>query len=140
MNGLLDEAQLTKKVIKSICTQNGQTLESLSLFSCEHLSLTFLQQIIENCIKLKEIGIGNFSFPESILTYLAENLPSRIEKLDISGSDICDQLLNTLIVRCTNLKSLCLNPINQITNDTKTTRKWSNQYCDVYAFLCQITL
>ena len=100
----LDEIQLTQKMINSICTQNGQTLESLSLCSCEHLSLTFVQQIIENCIKLKEISIGNFSLPESISTYLAENLPSRIEKLDISGSDICDQLLNILIVRCTNLK------------------------------------
>ena len=118
----LDEIHLTQNMINSIGTQNGQTLETLSLrlYSCQDLSLTFIQQIIEKCIKLKEISIGNFSLPKSKSTYLPDNLPTRIEKLEICGDYICDQTLQTLFVRCTNLKSFCLKSAYQITNDSVT--------------------
>ena len=48
---------LTPSMVHSICMQNDQTLQSLSLESCKGLSLGRVQQILEKCTKIEELRI-----------------------------------------------------------------------------------
>ena len=85
LNELESDFELTPKIIDIICNQNGKTLEVLGLFDCLGVNASSLQQIFENCTKLKEInlGISTNGHDENFVSYVAENLPSRIEKLDL---------------------------------------------------------
>ena len=120
----LAEAEITPSMIKSICDQNGKTLKILSLNSCQGVNVWCLQQILENCIKIKEINLGqilmwDFETGKNVLSYIAHNLPSGIEKLDLSCHQINDQFLSALIARCKNLRSLKLSDFT-LTNDSLT--------------------
>ena len=48
---------VTSKMIKSICDQNSQTLQTLVLSQSSELSLEHIQQIFDNCIGLTEINL-----------------------------------------------------------------------------------
>ena len=108
--GVYQDFELTPKIIDIICNQNGKTLEVLGLSACLGVNTSSLQQIFENCTKLKEInlGIGTTEHDEKFVSYVAENLPSRIEKLDLSQHRIDEQSMSVLTTRCKNLKSLRL--------------------------------
>ena len=116
---------LTPSMIKSICMQNGQTLQSLSLEDCKGTDIGCIKQIFEKCTKLEELQLKfphrSHASAKKVLNYLAQNLPSKIEKLDLGGNYISDQFLDTLIPRCTNLKSLALTYVKGISNQSVTT-------------------
>ena len=67
---------------------------------------------LKKCTKLEELQLKfphkSHASAEKVLNYLAQNFPPKIEKLDLGGNYISDQFLDTLIPRCTNLKSLAL--------------------------------
>ena len=58
----------------------------------------------------------DFETGENVLSYIVHNLPSGIEKLDLSCHQINDQFLSALIARCKNLRSLKLSDFT-LTND-----------------------
>ena len=107
----------------------GNTLEILNLRSFNQV-VPNLQKVLENCKKLKELNIGG-SFErinaDDILRCLAENLTSRIEKLDFSCNiwNIFEdssvkwnaQTFSTFTSRCNNIKTLVM---TGVTDDTLT--------------------
>ena len=121
----LKHVTLTPSMIKSICMQNGQTLQSLSLEDCKGTDIGCIKQIFEKCTKLEELQLKfphkSHASAEKVLNHLAQNLPPKIEKLDLGGNYISDQFLDTLIPRCTNLKSLALTYVKGISNRSVTT-------------------
>ena len=48
---------VTSRMIKSICDQNSQTLQTLVLSQSTELSLEYIQQIFDNCLGLTEINL-----------------------------------------------------------------------------------
>ena len=87
----LADMEITSKMIDSICTQNGKTLKSLKLEICHGLSLDFIRQIFTQCVKLKEINFRNSRISAATEDYLAEHMPSWVEKLDIGTLNFSDQ-------------------------------------------------
>ena len=79
----LADAAITSKMIHSISTQNGTTLQSLNLNICKGLGLESIQQILTQCVKLKEVNFQNTRLSEATENYLAEQMPSWVEKVDI---------------------------------------------------------
>ena len=61
------------------------------------------------------------SIEVSVLSYLANNLPSKIRRLDLGGNHISDHFLDTLIPKCSNLKSLALSFVKGISDRSLTT-------------------
>ena len=81
----LADAAITSKMIHSISTQNDTTLQSLNFNICKGLATNKLgiQQILTQCVKLKEVHFWNTRLSEATENYLAEQMPSWVEKLDI---------------------------------------------------------
>ena len=87
----LADMEITSKMIDSICTQNGKTLELLNLDICHGLSLQSIQQIFTQCVKLREVNFRNSRISAATENYLAEHMPSWVEKLDIGTLKFSDQ-------------------------------------------------
>ena len=115
---------LTPSMIKSICMQNGQTLQALRLDDCKGIDLRCIQQIFEKCTKLEELLLKlpyDCESSKSVLNYLAQNLPTSVKKLDLGRNEISDEHLDILIPRCTHLKSLALLYCREISSRSVTT-------------------
>ena len=86
----LADLEITSSMINSICTQNGTSLKVLNVF-CHGLSLDFISQIFTHCVKLKEVNFRNSRISAATENYLAEHMPSWVEKLDIGTLNFSDQ-------------------------------------------------
>ena len=62
---------VTSKIIKSVCSQNGQTLKILVLSQCLELKLEDIRQIIDNCYELTDINFDVTYLPKEATDYLA---------------------------------------------------------------------
>ena len=62
---------VTSKIIKSVCCQNGQTLEMLVLSQCLELKLEDICQIIDKCHELTDINFDVTYLPKEATNYLA---------------------------------------------------------------------
>ena len=87
----LADLEITTIMIDSICMQNGTTLEVLNLDICHGLSLEVIRQIFTQCVNLKEVNFRNTRISAATENYLAENMPSWVEKLDIGTLNFSDQ-------------------------------------------------
>ena len=87
----LADLEITSKMTDSICTQNGTTLKLLNLDICHGVSLEFVRQIFTQCVNLKEINFRNSRISAATENYLAEHMPSWVEKLDIGTLNFSDQ-------------------------------------------------
>jgi len=113
---------LTPGMTGSICMQN-ETLEVLNLGTDWYRCWKDIKQILEKCVKLKEICLClgvNMSHDEQI--YFINHLPLSIEKLDYLSVDVDDEFVSALVTRCKHLKSLSLRccDLSGMTDDSVT--------------------
>jgi len=91
----LADIKLTSSMISSICNGNAQTLQSLNLDFCKGLDLGSVQNILNRCVNLNELNLRNTRLSDETEKYLAENLPSSVEKLDLSSLNFNDQYISS---------------------------------------------
>ena len=109
----MENLQLTPEMVASIC-KNGKTLQILNLNYSFIDESGYLQEIIKSCQQLKEVHLGFVEHSLSkILSYedlefLAENIPPNVEELNLSGLDVKDAHVETLLHRCNKIKRLSL--------------------------------
>ena len=125
---------VSSKMAKSIC-KNGKTLKILDLgyssvdrlsprwqhrFGQRHLGPSYLQEIFECCQELKEVNFNEVEgLSNSDLEILAKNIPSNVEKLNLTGSDLTNNHITILLNRCNKIKILSLEA-TLITDDALT--------------------
>ena len=96
----LADIKLTSSMISSICRGNAQTLQSLNLDFCKGLDLGSVQNILNRCVNLNELNFRNTRLSDETEKYLAENLPSSVEKLDLSSLNFNDQYIRLVHGNC----------------------------------------
>ena len=104
---------LTIDAVKSICYQNGKTLQVLELTNIGSIAsyyegsndeFTCLKLILENCQCLKEVKFDKSIASEKNAYYLVKNITATIEVFSISS--INDKQLKILVKRCKKIKTL----------------------------------
>ena len=138
MEGLL----ITSNMALSIC-KNGTTLQVLNLnhsfveatFKRLHydLSNSVFRSIIKCCQELKELDLNyvnatnianeNVGLSEEDLGYLAENISSNVEKLDLINQDVFDENIKIMLTRCNKIKVLTLEALFLSDDSLKTIRQ-----------------
>jgi hypothetical protein len=122
----LSNFYLSSKLISIVSLQNGKTLTVLDLSKCtlcadknnldcamyptSHCAYTVsIQQIVENCTKLKELSLHMTMLCEKSVDILLSNLTSTIEKLDLFDmSFLRDEHVKSLVTRCNKITELNL--------------------------------
>ena len=98
---------LKRHTIDKLILQNRHSLQILNLFDCHGLDFPSFQQIIKNCVELREL---NLDFTSKIyfksLSYLSHNLAPNIQKLSLRGHYIYDEDLKRLVRRCNKITEL----------------------------------
>ena len=90
----------------AICSQSGSTLQTLKVSSALK---GCIKSIVDNCVQLRELNLVNSIFSTEEISYMVENLTSKVEKLSLDDIDkFNDDHLNTLVMRCKKLKLLDL--------------------------------
>ena len=111
---------ITPKMIRSICYQNGRTLQTLNLSACKGLDLESIQKITKNCAGLKNVELFNAELSKDSINFLVNNLTPQVEKLSIGSlRNLKDEHVKTLVARCNKLSVLNLKNTT-ITNDSLT--------------------
>lgn len=116
----LRHMQLDANVIKTLCLQNGQTLQSLDLSKFYILNTDALWHITKYCVNLKELSVENTYLSGNETLYLVKNLQPKIEKLNLSILPITDGHIEALVNRCNQIKELYLNGSGPITDTALT--------------------
>ena len=99
----------SQKMTESICYQNSRTLKTLNLRSCKGLDLDSIQKIANNCKNLTNVNFSGTCLSEESIQFLANNLTSMVEKLDLGYLyDVKDDHVKILVKRCDKLKLLFL--------------------------------
>ena len=100
---------LSQNMIKSICFQNGETLQTLDLRGCEGLLVSSIKKITKYCQNLKNVDFCDTSLSERSIKFLVKNLTSKVEKLNLGHlKNITDDHVKTLVKRCDKLSVLIL--------------------------------
>ena len=142
MEGLL----ITSKMAVSIC-KNGTTLQVLNL-NHSFVQDTFdgldfglpngdFQSIIKSCQQLKELDLNYVNatniandyegLSDEDLQYLAKNISSSVEKLNLINQDVDDEHVKKMLTRCNKIKVLTLEALFlSIIDSMKTIRQYSN--------------
>ena len=120
---------ITPKMVASIC-KNGKTLQALNLRDSFVYESTYpydtsytvlksnIQAIIKCCQELKELDLNyvnatnianeNVGLSDEDLEYLAENISSNVEKLNLINQDVQDENVKIMLSRCNKIKALTL--------------------------------
>jgi hypothetical protein len=112
----LRHMQLHSNVIKTLCIQNGQTLQSLDLSKFYILNTDSLWHITNYCVNLKELSVENTYLSGNETLYLVNNLQPKIEKLNLAVLPITNGHIEALVTRCNQIKELNLNHSGPITD------------------------
>ena len=109
---------LTSNMIRSICYQNGLSLQTLNLSACSGLSLESIQMITITCIDLKNIDFSETQLSKDSINFLVNNLTPEVEKLSLGYlENLKDDHVKVLVARCNKLSVLNLQNTD-ITNDS----------------------
>ena len=126
----LSKLELSLKLISFTSLQNGKTLEVLDLSNCTFFEsrfledsriseLDFIQQIVENCTKLKELSLSMTMLCKKSVDFLVSNLTLKIEKLDLFNMHcLTDNHVKKLVTRCNKITELNLGGNNSITKQS----------------------
>ena len=89
--------------------RNSSTLKFLDLSDCNGLDFKQIKRIFSACKELKEVKFEMIHYlcPDSI-SFICNNLPKAIEKVNLSQQKVDDNHLNTLVSRCKNIIELNL--------------------------------
>ena len=135
MEGLL----ITSKMAVSIC-KNGTTLQVLNL-NHSFIDDTFkrldydvpngdFRSIIKCCQQLKELDLNYVNDYEGLsdedLEYLAENISSNVEKLNLINQDVQDENVKIMLSRCNKIKVLTLEALFIYDDSLKTIGQYLN--------------
>ena len=118
MASIRERKLITTKMIRSICYQNGSTLQTLDLSSSRGLNLESIQMITQNCVGLKNVNFYNIGLSKVSISYLVNNLTPEVEKLGIGSlRELKDEHVKALVTRCNKLSVLNLQR-TEITNNS----------------------
>ena len=105
MNGL----KLTLDMIKSICIQNGKTLEVLTFTTCPNLNHEMIELIVKKCSNLIEMSIAEINLSDYIINFFVNTITPNIEKLNFNSLfHLRDEHIKVLVNRCNKLSVLNL--------------------------------
>ena len=111
---------ITPKMIRSICYQNGRTLQTLNFGACCGLDLESIQKITKNCVGLKNVDLSSTGLSKESIIFLVNNLIPEVKKLNLDRlRNLKDEHLKVLVTRCNTLSVLNLQ-FTSITNDSLT--------------------
>ena len=100
---------ITSKIIRSICYQNGCTLQTLDLSFCSGLNLESIQKITQNCVGMKNVDLFATGLSIDSINFLVNNLTPEVEKLALGFlPNLKDEHVKALVARCTKLSVLNL--------------------------------
>mgnify|MGYP002825539027 CR=1 FL=1 len=100
---------ITSKMVKSICYQNGRTLQVLNLSFCSGLDLESIQDITKNCVGLKNVDLSSTGLSKESINFLVHNLTHEVEKLNLGRLlNLKDKHVISLSKRCNRMISLDL--------------------------------
>ena len=110
---------ITDRLVNSIC-ENGSTLQVLDLAYCE-LTFQHIKLIFEKCVELRELNLDGVDIGHGnhVASFLAKNITTKIEKLNISWWKFSDENVKTLVTRCTKISALDLQATNVTNNSLK---------------------
>ena len=104
---------LKSNMIKSICNQNGQTLQVLNLENCVGLSQHQILLITSKCVALKEVNFNN-AFPTELFPFkctdiLMNNLSTNVQNVSLRKcKSVHDWHIYILVNRCKKIRFLDL--------------------------------
>ena len=104
---------LKSNMIKSICNQNGQTLQVLNLENCVELSQDQTLLITNKCVALKEVNSIN-TFPTELFPFqcadiLTKNLLTNVQNVSLQKcKSVHDWHIDILVKRCNQIHVLDL--------------------------------
>ena len=110
----LGKVFLKSNMIKSICNQNGQTLQVLNLENCVGLSQDQILLITNKCVALKEVNFNNAFPPELYFPFkcpdiLANNLSTNVQNVSLRKcKSVHDWHIDILVKRCNQIRFLDL--------------------------------
>ena len=111
---------ITTKMIRSICYQNGRTLQTLDLSLCGGVMIDSIRKITKHCVGLKNIDLSGTGLSHITLSFLVNNLTPEVEKLNIGSlRKLNDEHVKALVTRCNKLSVLNLQNTT-ITDDSLT--------------------
>ena len=116
----MEKKIITSRMIRSICYQNGHTLQTLDLSFCSGLDLESIQNITKNCVELKTVDLVGTGLSKDSITFLVNNLTPKIEKVGLGYlPNLTNEHVKTLVARCNKISVLNLQNTT-ITNDSMT--------------------
>ena len=100
---------ITPKMIRSICYQNGRTLQTLNFGACCGLDLESIQKITKNCVGLKNVDLSATDLSKDSIDFLVKNLTPEVEKVALGYlPNLKDEHVKALVTRCNKLSVLDL--------------------------------
>ena len=129
---------ITPEIIRSICYQNGRTLQTLDLSFWSGLNLESIQKITKNCVGLKNVDLSATGLSKDSILCLVNNITPGVEKLALVDlQNLKDEHVKALVARCNKLSVLNLErtPISNgsltyiIKNLQHTLEKLNVRYC-----------
>jgi len=114
----LRKMDISQEMVNSICAQNGKTLKILDLSDC-FFTKEKLELIIQFCLELRELNLSRTRLPEDSIAFLANNITTKIEKLDIYNMmSLKDEHIKKIVTRCTQITELNIGGRNRISTNS----------------------
>ena len=136
MNGL----KLTLDMIKSICIQNGKTLEVLTFTACPNLDYEMIYLIVKKCSNLIEVSLAETNLPDYFINFFVNTITPNIEKLNFNSLfHLRDEHVKVLVNRCNKLSVLNLG-VSCISNNSIDIiiTKLKNSLEELCVYLCYV--
>lgn len=113
----LEHVSVNDTVLEALA--GNRDLEVINFAMAIGIAVPGLQYLLRNCRKIRELNISWTYLAQSTIKFLCENLPSTLDRLNLSG---CRKLLNdadlaSLVCCCPRLRELDLSDCTAITGE-----------------------